>query len=36
VVCDADEAVTAMTEHLEDLRLRYRDRLRSRDTKEMN
>jgi GntR family transcriptional regulator, transcriptional repressor for pyruvate dehydrogenase complex len=34
--CDADEAVTAMTEHLEDLRLRYRDRLRSRDTKEMN
>jgi len=33
---DADEAVTAMTEHLEDLRLRYRDRLRSRGAKEMN
>ena len=33
---DADEAVTAMTEHLENLRLRYRDRLRGRDTKEMN
>jgi DNA-binding FadR family transcriptional regulator len=33
---DADEAVAAMTEHLEDLRLRYRDRLRSRGTKEMN
>jgi GntR family transcriptional regulator, transcriptional repressor for pyruvate dehydrogenase complex len=33
---DADEAVTAMTEHLEDLRLRYRDRLRSRRAKEMN
>jgi GntR family transcriptional regulator, transcriptional repressor for pyruvate dehydrogenase complex len=33
---DADEAVKAMTEHLEDLRLRYRDRLRSRGAKEMN
>jgi GntR family transcriptional repressor for pyruvate dehydrogenase complex len=35
---DADEAVTAMTEHLEDLRLRYRDRLRSRGApaKDMN
>ena len=33
---DADEAVTAMTEHLEDLRLRYRDRLRSRRAKGMN
>ena len=33
---DADEAVTAMTEHLEDLRLRYRDRLRGRGATGMN
>ena len=33
---DPDEAVTAMTEHLEDLRLRYRDRLRPRGPEEMN
>jgi len=29
---DADEAVTAMTDHLEDLRLRYRDRLQGKRT----
>jgi GntR family transcriptional repressor for pyruvate dehydrogenase complex len=33
---DADEAVTAMTEHLENLRLRYRDRLRGRGATGMN
>ena len=31
---DAEVAVTAMTEHLESLRLRYRDRLRPRQAKE--